>query len=408
MKLICTADWQLAAQGGRIDPETGLNNALIDRYGCARFCVEDGIRRGGQLVLVAGDVFNSPKPTPTDVRRCRDALGAALEAGVPVVLETGNHDCPKSEAEKHALDLLRDTPGVTVVDQPQRLTAWGIGAEHGYVKIAPTDPCPDDRKPMLQISCLPWPNRQLLLADADFRRLNAGQLEELVRDKMMDIMRGLAAELIDGVPSVLLGHFSVDVAEAGGMRRLMALGADFVLNLHDITGLGFGAAILGHVHKPQELSTDPLVAYTGSPECITQGEAGEEKRYLILDTETMTTESIPTPYRRHITLEVQNGVPLPIGPELEGAVVRVNIPAGMGADAMGIRAEIEAAGAYECSVSVERAETLRRRDVDVSAGMPVDAALKAWLTENPEFVPMADELVAEAQALEAILAGGDA
>ncbi|MFB3883537.1 MAG: exonuclease SbcCD subunit D, partial [Armatimonadota bacterium] len=92
MKLVHTADWHFSAQRNRIDADTGLNARLIDFYRCARFTIEDGLKRGAQLVLHAGDAFHGCRPTPSEVRLLREALRPALEAGVPVVLLLGNHD----------------------------------------------------------------------------------------------------------------------------------------------------------------------------------------------------------------------------------------------------------------------------------------------------------------------------
>jgi DNA repair exonuclease SbcCD nuclease subunit len=80
MKLVHTADWHLSAQRNRIDADTGLNSRLIDFYRCARFTIEDGLNRGAQVVLLAGDAFHSCRPTPSEVRLLREALRPALVA----------------------------------------------------------------------------------------------------------------------------------------------------------------------------------------------------------------------------------------------------------------------------------------------------------------------------------------
>src|SRR5512136_2886571 len=101
-----------------------LNARLMAFSRCARFTVEDGLSRGARLVLHAGDAFHGCRPTPSEVRLLREALRSALEAGVPVVLLLGNHDAPRSPAERHALDLVRETPGLLVIDRPVLLNVW--------------------------------------------------------------------------------------------------------------------------------------------------------------------------------------------------------------------------------------------------------------------------------------------
>ena len=317
MKAIHTADWHLSAQRNRIDADTGLNSRLIDFYRCARFTIEDGLNRGAQLVLHAGDAFHGCRPSPSEVRLLREALRPALEAGVPVVLLLGNHDAPRSPAEKHALDLVRETPGLLVIDRPALLNVWQ-GPDG--VTVEPTDlATPDGRDLALQLACLSWPNKQLLLAEEEYRKLDPGQLNEAVRQKMMDCLQGMAAELIPGIPAILLAHLSVDLAQAGGMNRLMMLGGEWTLNVNDLAGLGFDAICLGHIHRAQVLCAAPWIGYSGSPEAVSFGEEGEAKLYCLLDVAddcSVEVEQIATPHRRFITIDLGNGSVMPTPDEL--------------------------------------------------------------------------------------------
>ncbi len=299
-----TADWHLASQGAKLDPETGLNARLLDRYRCARFVIEDALKREADLIVHCGDAFDRPRPTPTEVRLCREALRPALEGRVPIVMLKGNHDDVRSPSEKHALDLLRDTPGLVIVDRPGLLNVWG-GTQDVVVE-PPEVATPDGRDLILQIACLPWPNKQLLLADEANRNLEPGALKLLVREKMMDVARGLAAQRIEGVPAILAGHFSVDMAEAGAQNRLMMLGGEWTLNLHELAALGFDAILLGHIHRGQAWrDLEPMVAYCGSPEAVSFGEEGETKGYALWRIPEgavgVEMEPVKTPYRRLVT-----------------------------------------------------------------------------------------------------------
>jgi DNA repair exonuclease SbcCD nuclease subunit len=66
--------------------------------------------------------------------------------------------------------------------------------------------------------------------------------------------------------------------------------------------------VLGHYHKPQDIIRDDIrIYYSGS---ITQndwGEKEEEKRFLIIDTETDVIESIPTKgYKKFFNFQITN------------------------------------------------------------------------------------------------------
>ncbi len=401
MRFVHTADWHLSSQRNRLDSESGLNARLMDFYRCAQFTIEDGLARGAQMILHAGDAFHGCRPTPTEVRLFRQAVGPALEAGVPVVLLLGNHDAPRSPVERHALDLLRETEGLTVVDQPTLLYAQGLEtAQRNFARF-----CRPEQAD-IQIACLPWPNKQLLLADEEKRRLDPGQLNELVREKVMDCLRGLAAQLTPDIPAVLLGHFSVDLAQAGGQNRLMMLGGDWTINVHDLVGLPFNYYALGHIHRPQELAGNPLLRYSGSPEAVTFGEEGEAKSYALVQVESDSyaqVNLVGTPYRRFVTVEFGNDAALPSPEELAGAIVRVRIPQAHDVDFTALRRELEAAGVHEYQVETERAEAVRRRAVAMSSEMALDEAIKAWIEQRPDLQPMTEILLAEAHSIEAAL-----
>jgi len=323
---------------------------------------------------------------------------------VPVVLLLGNHDAPRSPVERHALDLLRETKGLAVIDQPTLLHFQHLETEQRDFLRSCTAEQAD-----LQVACLPWPNKQLLLASEENRKLDPGQLNELMREKMMDCLRGLAAQLTPDIPALLLGHFSVDLAQAGGQNRLMMLGGEWTLNAHEIAALPFCYFALGHIHKPQMVDGLPHVWYCGSPEAVTFGEEGEDKGYLLVALERDgigDVKRIGTPYRRFVTVELGDGATLPPPEELAGAIVRVRIRQANDVDFNALRRDLDAAGVHEYQVETERAEAVRRRAVEVSSEMALEEAIKAWLEQRPDLQPMAEALLAEARAVEQALQEG--
>ena len=229
----------------------------------------------------------------------------------------------------------------------------------------------------------------------------------------MDCLRGLAAQLIPDVPALLLGHFSVDLAQAGGQNRLMMLGGEWTLNAHDLSALPFCYFALGHIHKPQRVwfNERRSMVYSGSPEAVTFGEEGEEKGYVLLSIErdgAVDFEWVGTPYRRFVTVELGDGAALPPPEELAGAIVRVRIPQANDVDFNALRRDLEAAGVHEYQVETERAEVVRRRAVEVSSEMALEEAIKAWLEQRPDLQPMTEALIAEARTVEQALQEGGA
>lgn len=66
----------------------------------------------------------------------------------------------------------------------------------------------------------------------------------------------------------------------------------------------FDMCFLGHYHLPQNIKN---IYYVGNPVQMTRAESGEEKRFMVIDTETMEVESIPiTGYRQYFELIIED------------------------------------------------------------------------------------------------------
>jgi exonuclease SbcD len=146
----------------------------------------------------------------------------------------------------------------------------------------------------------------------------------------------------------------------------------------------------------------PHVWYCGSPEAVTFGEEGEDKGYLLVSLDPQgigDVKRISTPYRRFVTVELGEGAALPPAEELAGAIVRVRVPQAADVDLGQLRRDLEAAGVHEYQIETQRAETVRRRAVEVSSEMALDEAIKAWLEQRPDLKPMTEALLAEAHGV---------
>lgn len=97
---------------------------------------------------------------------------------------------------------------------------------------------------------------------------------------------------------ILISHFGLSEAM---LNSGMSIVSD--LNVKQLRG-NYKLVLLGHYHKPQEMITDEIsIYYAGSTIQIDWGEKGDEKRFLIVNSETLQVKSIPfTKYKKHIEL----------------------------------------------------------------------------------------------------------
>lgn len=110
----------------------------------------------------------------------------------------------------------------------------------------------------------------------------------------------IVSKIKENSNDILISHFGLS-------EGVLNSGISIVSNisLRDLRGR-YKLVLLGHYHKPQEIIEDDIsVYYVGSPIQLDWGEKNEEKRFLVVDSETLEVESIPTHgYRQHIQLEV--------------------------------------------------------------------------------------------------------
>jgi len=109
------------------------------------------------------------------------------------------------------------------------------------------------------------------------------------------------SEIIKGhEANILISHFGLS---EGMLNSGMSIVSD--VSMKDLEGR-YKLALLGHYHRPQEILRDNIsFYYVGSPIQLDWGEKNDEKRFLIVDTDTLNVQSIPLKnYKKYIEIEV--------------------------------------------------------------------------------------------------------
>nr|MDQ3309671.1 exonuclease subunit SbcD [Gemmatimonadota bacterium] len=117
MKIAHLADLHLGYRAYHRVTARGVNAREADVSAAFRQSIERIIALAPDLVLVAGDVFHTVRPSNSaiaDAFRQFSLLAVSLPE-VPVVVIAGNHDSPRSSDTGNILTLFREIPGVVVV-----------------------------------------------------------------------------------------------------------------------------------------------------------------------------------------------------------------------------------------------------------------------------------------------------
>lgn len=137
MRLVHLSDLHLGFRQFQRQTPTGINQREADVAGTFRGAIDRVIALEPDVVLVAGDVFHSVRPTNQAIvhaflqfQRLRHSLPAT-----PIVMVAGNHDTPRS-AETGCILRLFSQLGIEVIDgEPRRL----VFAEQGLSVLAVPD-----------------------------------------------------------------------------------------------------------------------------------------------------------------------------------------------------------------------------------------------------------------------------
>ena len=123
MKLAHIADSHLGIRQYHRQTPTGINQREADVANAFRGVIDDVVARRPDVVVIAGDLFHSVRPTNAAIvfafrqfQRLRDALGS----GVPIIIVAGNHDTPRSSETGSILRLFEELGISVAIDEARR------------------------------------------------------------------------------------------------------------------------------------------------------------------------------------------------------------------------------------------------------------------------------------------------
>lgn len=304
MRLLHTGDWHVGKllKGRSRDEEHA--HALDEILDIAR-------RERADALLVGGDAFDQPVPTPESERLVWEMLARCCAEAIPVVLIGGNHEQPRKLL---ALQALLDPLRVFVRPEP-------VGPTQGGVIELPSR----DGKEIAQIAVLPFP-AETRIAQASNLFDPAEQWYQAYAERVARMLEILAAAFRADRVNILLAHLMVSGGLVGGGERPAHL-----LDVYGVAPqrLPAGAQYIGlnHLHRPQRVPTAAWCEYSGSPLQLDFGEREQDKRVVIVDARPgrpVEARSVPLAAGRRL-LEVRGTLAAlrSRAAELRGAWLRV-------------------------------------------------------------------------------------
>lgn len=215
------------------------------------------------LVMMAGDVYDSVNPPAAAEQLFYEAAARLTEGGTPLVVIAGNHDQPERVS---SVTPLVARQGITLVGLPV--------AEAVTVQAVRTGE-------IAKIAALPYPSEarlnELLAAEGDEE-----ELRRAYSARVGMLIRKLASSFTPETVNLAMSHIYVLGGVESDSERPIQVGGAYTV---DPSALAVGAqyTALGHLHRPQAVKGEGMIRYSGSPLAYSFSEAGQAKSVSIID-----------------------------------------------------------------------------------------------------------------------------
>lgn len=263
MKLLHTSDWHVGkAIRGRSRADE--HRAVLDEI--VGFAGEHSV----DLVLVAGDLFETAAPSAEAEGIVYRALLDLANTGAQVAVIAGNHDNGRKLA---AVAPVFEAAGrVHVVARP-------LPPDDGGVLHLRTNAGEEVR-----LAMLPFVSQRGIVRAKDLMDSEAYENAQAYAERMRLVIEALAGGFESATLNILMVHAFVHGGQLGGGERAAHFIEDYALSAQAFSASA-GYVALGHVHRPQKIAGPGQIRYCGSPLQLDFGEEEQRKQVNLVEIE---------------------------------------------------------------------------------------------------------------------------
>jgi exonuclease SbcD len=255
VKLLHTADWHVGkGLAGRSRAEEH-RAVLAETVTLAR-------REEADLVLVAGDLFDSASPSPEAEHIVYHTL-LSLSDVAQVVVIPGNHD---NERRLEAIASLFELVHVVVrpIPDPEPVRLETAGGEP------------------VCIATLPWISHRYAVRADQLMGKDASELTGDFRDRMGRIIERVTEPFSEDTVNLLVGHVTIAGGQMGGGERTAQTIFDYWIDATPFPADAHYVA-LGHLHKSQQMPGACPIHYCGSPLMLDFSDTSDSQGALVVE-----------------------------------------------------------------------------------------------------------------------------
>jgi exonuclease SbcD len=284
VKILHTSDWHVGKvlKGqSRTEEQIAVLAEIVDIARAER----------PDLVIVAGDLFDSAAPTPDATRIVTRALSALRSTGAEVVAIAGNHD---NGAALHALRPWAQAAGVTLRG------TFGAADDHLITGTTAGGEA-------WRLVALPFLSQRYAVRAAEMFDLTAAEATQTYADLVARLLARLCADFNADAVNLVTAHLTVVGGRIGGGER----------EAHTIEAYAVPATVfppgahyvaLGHLHRRQAVPGPCPVHYSGAPFAVDFGEEQNTPSVNIVEVTAQTPAKVrPVKVRSAVPLRTVRG-----------------------------------------------------------------------------------------------------
>lgn len=261
MRILHTSDWHVGKTirgWSRLEEHRRVLGEIVD---VAR-------DRAVDVVLVAGDLYESAAPSAEAEQTVWRALLDLHDTGAKVFVIAGNHDNP---GRFEAIRPLMAELGITVLGHVARPETGGV-VEHTTVA--------GERA---HLALLPFCSQRYAIRAAELMSQEGFENVGLYAERLRAIIHALTADFGGDAVNLVVAHGMVRGGKVGGGERdAQTSHEDYWLDASSFPATA-GYVALGHLHLAQQLPGGPPIWYSGAPIQVDFGEAGAGKHVVVVE-----------------------------------------------------------------------------------------------------------------------------
>lgn len=253
-----------------------LNSRIVDQINLLEWTLDQAVERGSDDIIITGDVFEDPKPSPSLITIFIAWLKKCQAYGVNVHIIMGNHDFLRSGYIYNSpLDIISEV----------ELDNVGVYKNIDTILIGST-----------AFTLLPFRDRKSFNVSVNAEAIG------MLRDSLVYELASIPVTY----KKVLIGHLAIEGSIPVG-DEIDDIANELFCPLDMFEGYDY--VWMGHVHKPQVMQKkNPYIAHTGSMDLSNFGEADHKKHIIIVECDGMgkdfIKQDLPTRPLRKINIVV--------------------------------------------------------------------------------------------------------